>query len=106
MNNLYPKLDSMQLLGRPLSRVIDRVDALLLVLKSCKGNTCIQPWRVLHPEGSVDSLRDALHLKYDVFYTNQPKVSYSACENGYIIAAEGPQVGFQYRDGLNWEAWT
>ncbi|RAL01441.1 sulfatase family protein [Aspergillus ibericus CBS 121593] len=106
MNNIYYKLNSMQLLGRPLSRVIDRVDALLLVLKSCQGHTCIQPWRVLHPDGSVDSLRDALHLQYDAFYTNQPKVSYSACENGYLIAAEGPQVGLQYRDGLSWEAWT
>ncbi|PWY65625.1 arylsulfatase [Aspergillus sclerotioniger CBS 115572] len=106
MNNLYPRLGSVELLGRSLSRVIDRVDALLLVLKSCQGNTCIQPWRVLHPDGSVDSLRDALDLKYDGFYTIQPKVSYSACENGYIIAAEGPQVGLQYRDGLSWEAWT
>ncbi|PYI07393.1 arylsulfatase [Aspergillus sclerotiicarbonarius CBS 121057] len=106
MNNIYYQLDGAQFLGRPLSHVVDRVDALLLVLKSCKGNTCIQPWRVLHPDGSVDSLRDALRPQYDAFYTTQPKVSYSACESGYIIAAEGPQVGLQYRDGLSWEAWT
>lgn len=106
MNNIYAQQDSINLLNRPLSSVIDRIDAFLLVLKSCKGNTCIQPWRVLHPDGSVESLKDALQVKYDSFYTNQPKVSYSVCEPGYIIAAEGPQVGLQYRDGLSWEAWT
>ncbi|KAI2834522.1 hypothetical protein CBS147321_5572 [Aspergillus niger] len=106
MNNIYTQQDNIHLLSRPLSSVIDRIDALLLVLKSCKGNTCIQPWRVLHPDGSVESLKDALHVKYDSFYTNQPKVSYSVCEPGYIIEAEGPQVGLQYRDGLSWEAWT
>lgn len=108
MHNLYTSANAStpRLLGRELSQVINRLDALVLVLKSCKGNTCIQPWDVLHPDGSVRTLRDALEHKYDGFYRAQPKVSYSACEMGYIVSAEGPQRAMTYRDGLSWEAWT
>ncbi|PYH95468.1 arylsulfatase [Aspergillus ellipticus CBS 707.79] len=106
MDNLYAKRDSVMMLGRSLQYVIDRVDALLLVLKSCQGNTCIEPWKVLHPDGSVASLKEALDPQFDVFYTIQTKVEFTACEAGYIIASEGPQVGLEYRDGLSWDAWT
>jgi hypothetical protein len=108
VNNLYTNATTTtsHLLGRDLSNVITRLDALLMVLKSCKGDTCIKPWDVIHPDGSVKDLRDALNAKYDQFYRAQPKVSYSACEGGYIISSEGPQNGLVYRDGLSWEAWT
>lgn len=71
-----------------------------MVLKSCKGNTCIKPWDVLHPDKSVQSLSDAMNEKYDRFYEEQPKVSYSKCEQGYIVGSEGAQ------EALSWEAWT
>ncbi|KAG6834736.1 hypothetical protein H0H93_007697 [Arthromyces matolae] len=38
-------------LSAPLNQVIERLDALLLVLSSCKGPTCIKPWNVLHLPG-------------------------------------------------------
>jgi hypothetical protein len=69
----------------------NRLDALLLVLKSCAGSTCIKPWDELHPDGSVQSLVDALDPQYDEFYAGLPRVAYSVCEDGYLIAAEGPQ---------------
>lgn len=108
VNNLYTSSNKAtpHLLRREISQVIARLDALLLGLKSCRGNTCIQPWDVLHPGGSVKTLKDALKIKYDGFYQAQPKVSYSACEGGYIVNSEGPQTGLMYRDGLSWEAWT
>lgn len=62
-----------------------------MVLKSCKGDSCRKPWRVLHPDGGVNSLLDALSATFDEFYHQQPKVSFSSCELGYIKAAEGPQ---------------
>ncbi|KAL4943985.1 hypothetical protein BDV06DRAFT_210649 [Aspergillus oleicola] len=71
----------------------NRLDALLLVLKSCAGSTCIKPWDELHPDGSVSTLSDALDKKYDEFYAALPKVQYSVCADGYIIAVEGPQWG-------------
>jgi hypothetical protein len=41
----------------------------------------------------VESLSDALSPEYDSFYESLPTVSYSVCEDGYIVAAEGPQWG-------------
>lgn len=78
----------------------------MLLLKSCKGDACIRPWKILHPEGDVESLQDALHKKFDVFYQKQVKVSFDHCEEGYIIEVEGPQTGYQYREGLEWHHWT
>lgn len=78
----------------------------MLVLKSCKGNTCIEPWKILHPEGGVANLKDALQAKFNAFYKEQVKVRFDRCEYGYLIDAEGPQVGYEYREGLEWHHWT
>ncbi|KAJ3531101.1 hypothetical protein NM208_g9030 [Fusarium decemcellulare] len=94
------------LLGTSTRQVINRLDALMLVLKSCKGESCIEPWKVLHPDGDVVNLQDALKQEFDGFYEQQVKVRFDRCENGYLIDAEGPQVGYQYRDGLEWHHWT
>ncbi|EEU42867.1 uncharacterized protein NECHADRAFT_95823 [Fusarium vanettenii 77-13-4] len=108
--NLFPEDDDVtadvSLLGKSTRQVIDRLDALMLVLKSCKGESCIEPWKILHPDGDVASLKDALDDKFDEFYEQQVKVSFDRCEDGYLIDAEGPQVGYQYRDGLEWHHWT
>lgn len=78
----------------------------MLVLKSCKGDTCIRPWKILHPHGDVTSLKDALRKEFDGFYEEQVKVRFDRCEAGYLIEAEGPQVGYEYRKGLEWHHWT
>ncbi|KAH7247880.1 alkaline-phosphatase-like protein [Fusarium solani] len=110
LHNLFPEggdvTAGVSLLGKSTRQVIDRLDALMLVLKSCKGESCIEPWKVLHPDGDVASLKDALEDKFDGFYEQQVKVSFDRCEDGYLIDAEGPQVGYQYRDGLEWHHWT
>ncbi|KAK4186296.1 alkaline-phosphatase-like protein [Podospora australis] len=98
------------LLGVPFNKVISRLDALLFVLKSCKGQTCIRPWQALHPAGNVLNLHDALGARFDVFYEQQQKkVSFNRCELGYIVDAEGPQFeteGLVYRHGVRWSEWT
>ncbi|RFN48540.1 arylsulfatase [Fusarium flagelliforme] len=110
LNNLYPLDDSATaskaFLGTTVQQVVNRLDALMLVLKSCKGETCIEPWKVLHPEGGVTSLKDALRGRFDVFYDDQVKVRFDRCEAGYLVEAEGPQVGYEYREGLAWHHWT
>lgn len=83
--------DDYQMLHRPSSVVRDRLDALLMVLKSCKGKTCQKPWNYLHPEGNVQTLRAALDPEYDEFYSRQPKIAFGRCEFGYIADAEGMQ---------------
>jgi N-acetylglucosamine-6-sulfatase len=96
MNNLFPISSTRTLLGYPLTQVTARLDAVLMVLKSCKGQQCRMPWTILHPDGEVHNLRDALNPQYDSFYATQAKVSFSSCELGYILAAEGPQEVREY----------
>ncbi|KAJ5980383.1 hypothetical protein N7481_007681 [Penicillium waksmanii] len=95
-----------RLLGRDIKKVISRLDALLLVLKSCKGSDCTLPWQVLHPNKKVTSLSEALSPKYDKFYAAQPDISFSACELGYLPGSEGPQEGYAYRRDGDWSYWA
>lgn len=109
-NLLSPSSTTTTLVGLPLEKVVARLDSLLLVTKSCKGSTCTQPWRALHPQGNVESLHDALSPRFDGFYEKeQVRVSYSHCELGYIPEAEGAQFerdGYVYRQGTSWSDWT
>lgn len=79
----------------------DRMDALTLVLKSCEGHNCTQPWEALHPDGTVRTLKEALDPKYDNFYKNQPKVKFHQCAKGYIKANEKPFVYDVYGQSQN-----
>ncbi|KAL5114331.1 hypothetical protein ACEQ8H_007767 [Pleosporales sp. CAS-2024a] len=94
------------LLNQPTSKVQARLDALLLVLKTCKASSCTDPWSVIHPQGNVVNLEDALASKYDEFYAKQPKVSFSKCELGYISSSEGAQVGNSYHGSDLWPNWV
>lgn len=88
-----------QIANRPIDQVTSRLDALMMVLKSCDGDACREPWKQLHPGGKVQSLTDALAETYDGFYQRQVKVSFSSCANGYIISEEGPQKFNVYTGG-------
>lgn len=79
------------LAGRTFEDVVHRLDALMMVLKSCKARECRHPWETLHPDGDVHSLKDALSKRYDSFYQEQPKVAFAECKRGYLKALEGPQ---------------
>ncbi|KAJ7257648.1 arylsulfatase [Mycena rebaudengoi] len=68
-----------------------RLDALMMVLKSCKAQECRDPWWVIHPQGNVRNLDDAMAPEYDAFYAAQPRVSFSMCKPGYLVAVEGEQ---------------
>ncbi|KAJ1327774.1 N-acetylglucosamine-6-sulfatase [Microdochium nivale] len=121
LRNLYPKQnpsahernagnDGNDLLDDvKLHRVVGRLDALMMVLKSCRGSSCTHPWRVLHPDDEeVQTLSAALDVRFDEFYEQQPKVAFSRCDLGYLIDAEGPQEVQQYRDDgyTVWPHWT
>ncbi|KAG5751790.1 hypothetical protein H9Q70_005584 [Fusarium xylarioides] len=85
---------------KPLVSIVSRLDALMMVMKSCKGETCIKPWKVLHPDGDVNSLKDALNSKYDSFYlqaAEKNSVSFDMCMPGYVVTAEGPQDPSTYQ---------
>lgn len=86
------------LASRSFEHLTMRLDALLMVLKSCKGDTCRKPWSVLHPDGDVKSLKDALQDRFDAFYERQPKVAFSSCVMGHIVSEEGPQEVQAWRE--------
>jgi hypothetical protein len=80
----------------PFAALQSRLDALILVLKTCKGKVCSDPWAELLPGSNVSLLTQAMDSKYDAYFTQLPKVSYSVCEGGYILESEGPV----WSDGL------
>ena len=95
------------ILGYSIPALTSRLDALLLVLKSCKASSCYDPWLELHPWGDVTSLPEAMNPNFNYFYEKQqPKVAFSECQLGYLVGAEGPQTGVSYqgpmRAGLHW----
>ena len=76
-----------------LAHLIPRLDALLAVLKTCKGRVCTHPWSALHPGDDVSNLHDALNARFDDYYEEQLKdqrVQFLKCEKGYIAESEGP----------------
>ncbi|KAI1330959.1 alkaline-phosphatase-like protein [Xylariaceae sp. FL0255] len=80
-----------------LEQLAARLDALIQVLKTCKARTCTHPWEVLHPEGNVHNLLEALNTQYDHFYeVQQNKVHFDACLGGYLISNELPIAVIPY----------
>ncbi|KAI1127073.1 arylsulfatase-like protein [Nemania abortiva] len=111
VNLLHPDERSVEtLLGLPLKKVVKRLDSLLFVLKTCRAETCIHPWRALHPGGNVESLKDALSPRFDAFYeTEAQSIKFDRCEAGYIPEAEGAQFKqsvFEAELDPNWHEWT
>jgi hypothetical protein len=72
-----------------------------MVTKSCKAQSCREPWQTLHPDSPIKTLKGALRPKFDEFYGSQPKVSFSSCVLGHIISEEGPQDVNAYGQGEN-----
>lgn len=107
IKNIHPSVSSStssRILGIPLSNVLPRLDALLMVTKSCQGRTCTDPWSVIHPKGDVKTLHDALNEQFDAFYTSEvaKKVKFEKCELGYILDSEGPQEAIVFDSEKNY----
>ncbi|ORY86729.1 putative arylsulfatase precursor [Leucosporidium creatinivorum] len=73
-----------------LIKLQHRLDALLLVLKTCVGEVCRNPWKTVFPDGSVSSLNAGLEKRFDGYFADLPKVKYSYCDIGYHRRLEAP----------------
>lgn len=71
-----------------MDAILTRLNSLVMVLKTCKDRTCTHPWEVLHPDGSIQSLAEALNSQYDEFYSGQPVMWFSDCPRGYLLTGE------------------
>ncbi|KAI8086295.1 alkaline-phosphatase-like protein [Halteromyces radiatus] len=79
-------------------QLLNRLDALLLVLKSCRAENCRDPWRILHPhDPSVKTLADALHHKFDQHYSQYKHVSFSECLPYISVFNEQPVIGHHFK---------
>lgn len=84
---------------RGISAIVSRLDALMMVLKDCKGVDCTRPWPVLHPDGDITTLEGALRSQFDTFYLQQPKMVFDSCELGFIPEAESREHVNPYTEG-------
>ncbi|KAK5625868.1 hypothetical protein RRF57_001584 [Xylaria bambusicola] len=73
-----------------ISRLLSRLNALLMAAKSCAGDTCRNPWSLLQPEAerraipaqanlTITCLEQALEPKFDDFFASVPEVSFEKC---------------------------
>ncbi|KAF4465579.1 arylsulfatase precursor [Fusarium albosuccineum] len=78
-----------------IQRVKSRLNALLLVTKSCAEDTCRKPWSVIQPPHlghgkKVKTLDDALDPAYDTFYSSFSLVNIDECLGYQFTSNEGP----------------
>ncbi|KAK6858094.1 hypothetical protein PG995_005793 [Apiospora arundinis] len=83
------------LAGRPEHEaVLNRLNALLLVTKSCAEGTCRDPWSVFTPTNAtgdkLTTMKQAMDPKYDAFFASFPRVHFSSCMQYQDIANEAP----------------
>lgn len=65
-------------------RLLDRLNAILLVTKSCQDNSCRDPWSVLQPPSAspgkpIGSLTTAMNPKHNKFFASLPQVHFKEC---------------------------
>ena len=79
-------------------KLLERLDSLLLVLKTCVGEACHKPYKSLFPAssfsatgGEVYSLDQVLDNRYDAYFHKLPRVKYSKCALGYQSRFEYPE---------------
>ncbi|KUI64363.1 Arylsulfatase [Cytospora mali] len=73
-------------------RVVNRLNALLMVTKSCEQDRCREPWSWLKPDDSTTlvSLAQAMDPAYDDFFANFQKVKFDTCLSVQKAENEGP----------------
>lgn len=84
-------------------RLIDRLNALLMVTKSCSEETCRNPWSILQPPSAsnttdtsnsavavISNLRDAMDPAHDVFFAGFPRVAFAECMTYQYVPNEEP----------------
>lgn len=78
--------------------VLNRLNGLLLVTKSCEQGSCRDPWGVLFPpsattaggERTVANLRQAMNPAHDAFFAALPRVGFEECMRYQYAPNEEP----------------
>ncbi|KAI0869666.1 arylsulfatase [Hypoxylon argillaceum] len=73
-----------------MTRLLSRLNALLMAAKSCAADTCRNPWGLLQPEPerravdaqadlTITCLEQALEPRFDAFFASVPQVAFEEC---------------------------
>ncbi|ETS73165.1 hypothetical protein PFICI_15110 [Pestalotiopsis fici W106-1] len=85
-------------------RVKSRLNALLMVTKSCETDICRDPWSVIQPPNAapkkISSLGDALDPAYDDFFSTFPRVTIAECVQYQFAPNEVPFYPPEAQSGL------
>ncbi|KAF0323030.1 sulfatase [Colletotrichum asianum] len=84
-------------------RLLTRLNAILLVTKSCTQGTCRDPWTVLQPPNSsqITTLTEALSSDHDAFFASILQVHFNECMQYQYIPNEGPFYPVGAEEGLS-----
>ncbi|KAI8208819.1 Arylsulfatase [Colletotrichum sp. SAR 10_86] len=84
-------------------RLLTRLNAILLVTKSCTQGTCRDPWTVLQPPNSsqITTLTEALSSDHDAFFASISQVHFNGCMQYQYIPNEGPFYPVGAEEGLS-----
>ncbi|KAI1633593.1 arylsulfatase [Biscogniauxia mediterranea] len=81
------------------TQITNRLNALLMVTKSCEQNACRDPWSLLKPgsnsssssnDTALASLTQALDSAYDTYFAGFERVTFATCLEVQSDANEGP----------------
>lgn len=81
------------IISHHLQKILHRLDALTLVLKTCSDDACRKPYQVLFPTLVEDVYRfsQVLDSRFDDYFINLPKVRFAECALGYQSRLEKPE---------------
>ncbi|OXB34748.1 hypothetical protein LQV05_003143 [Cryptococcus neoformans] len=87
--------NSEPVLSHHLQNLLNRLDALLLVLKRCTGEACHNPYRELFPSsqatgGEIFKFSQILESRFNAFFKDLPKVQFDKCALGFQEELEKP----------------
>lgn len=99
-----------------IRRVMSRLNALLMVMKSCEREVCRDPWSQLQPHSNgsqrsenenqrsyqraIDSFKDSLDPDFDAFFEGIPTVLIAECYQYQFIPNERPYYPAGAENGL------
>lgn len=99
-----------------VQRVKSRLNAMLLLTKSCTEDSCRDPWAYLQPNGTApgttrfSTLKEALDPQYDAWFGSFPSVHWNECLQIQLPSNEVPfypasaqfALGSQYRENTDY----
>lgn len=75
-----------------IQRVRARLNAILMVTKSCEQDICRQPWSLFAPPGGAEiaSFKQAMKPEFDKYFASFPEVSFKECMEYQDVDNEAP----------------